>query len=142
MRGTFPAMDGQPGRPWLRSRKAVWLAAGAMLTCGIVGLLVVLFDNAASLGLSTSNQCTVAYAGSDARVTFDGAGAATMCSDWQQADPNWHRSTAPVVGAPTECTGTHGGLSWKVADQDEDIHGSDACTALAALAQGGTLDIP
>jgi len=135
-------MDGQPGRPWLRSRKTIWLAVAGMVTCGIVFVLVVLFDNAASLGLSTTARCTLGYGTTDSRITFDGAGATTMCADWHASDGNWHRVSTTVAGASDVCTGTHGGLSWNVVDDGQRVHGLAACSALDQLEHGGTLTIP
>ncbi len=137
-----PRMDGQAGRPWLRSRKAVWLTVAGMVSCGLVFVLVVLFDNAASLGLSAPAHCTLGYGTNDVRVTFDGAGATTMCDDWHGSDRNWHRVSTTVAGDATVCTGTHGGLSWKVVDDAAQVYGLQACAALNQLAQGGTLSIP
>ncbi len=113
-----------------------------MLSCGVVFVLVVLFDNAASVGVNAPTRCTVAYGTSDVRVSFDGAGASTMCNDWQGSDRNWHPVSNTVIGDGPVCSGTHGGLSWKVVDDAAQVHGLEACAALNELAQGGTLNIP
>ena len=135
-------MDGQPRRPWLRSRKAIWLTVAALLSCGVVFVLVVLFDNAASVGLTTAARCTLGYGTNDVRITFEGAGATTMCADWQGSDSNWHRVSTTVAGDAAVCTGAHGGLTWRVVDDAARVHGVQACAALNELSQGGTLTIP
>ena len=141
-RGTFQRMDGQPRRPWLRSRKVVWLTVAGMVSCGVVFVLVVLFDNAASLGLTSPTRCTLGYGTNPVRVTFDGAGAAAMCDDWHASDGSWRRVSTTVAGDATVCTGTHGGLSWRVVDDASKVYGVQACNSLNELAQGGTLNIP
>ncbi len=78
--------EAPPPRPRIRTRTAVWLIVAAAVSCGIVGLLVLVFDSASSLSPSPAARCTVAFAQSDARAAFDGTGATTMCDGWHTAD--------------------------------------------------------
>jgi hypothetical protein len=129
-------------RPRIRTRTAIWLIVAAAVSCGIVGLLVLVFDSASSLGPSPAARCTVAFAGTDAHATFDGTGATTMCSGWHAGDTSWVDTSTTVAGDRSVCTGKNGGLSWTVTDDGEQVHGRDACAALSQWAQGGSLVIP
>jgi hypothetical protein len=129
-------------RPRIRTRTAIWLIVAAAVSCGVVGLLVLVFDSASSLGPSPTARCTVAYAQTDARATFDGTGATTMCNGWHAADASWVVTSTAVAGTTSVCTGKNGGLSWTVMDSGEQVHGKDACAALSQWAQGGSLVIP
>ena len=113
-----------------------------MVSCGVVFVLVVLFDNSASLGLTSLTRCAIGYGTNDVRVTFSGAGAAAMCNDWEGSDRSWHRVSTSVASDATMCTGKNGGLSWTVVDDAARVYGLQACTSLNVLAQGGTLSIP
>ncbi|MGA7986957.1 MAG: hypothetical protein WCB51_01005 [Candidatus Dormiibacterota bacterium] len=114
----------------------------AAVSCGVVGLLVLVFDSASSLGPSPAARCTVAYARSDAQATFDGTGATTMCTGWHTADASWVVTSTAIAGNAQVCTGRNGALSWTVVDDGEQLHGKDACAALSQWAQGGSLVIP
>jgi hypothetical protein len=129
-------------RPRIRTRTAIWLIVAAAVSCGVVGLLVLVFDSASSLAPSPAARCTVAYAQSDARATFDGTGATTMCNGWHAADAGWVVTATAGTGGTSVCTGKNGGLSWTVFDDGAQVHGNDACAALSQWAQGGSLVIP
>lgn len=131
-----------PPRTRIRTRTAIWLIVAAAVSCGVVGLLVLVFDSASSLGPSPAARCTVAYAQSDARAVFDGTGATTMCNGWHSADASWALTSTAVAGGTSVCTGRNGGLSWTVTDEGAQAHGKDACAALSQWAQGGSLVIP
>ena len=134
--------DAPSPRPRIRTRTAIWLVVAAAVSCGIVGLLVLVFDSASSLGPSPAARCTVAYAQTDAEATFDGTGATTMCTGWHTADASWVVTSAAIAGNAQVCTGKNGALSWTVADSGAQVHGKDACAALSQWAQGGSLVIP
>ena len=129
-------------RPRIRTRTAIWLIAAAGVSCGVVGLLVLVFDSGSSLSPSAAARCTVGYAQSDAQATFDGSGATTMCSGWHSADADWVVGSTSISGDTSVCTGRNGGLSWTVVDSGDQTHGRDACAALSQWAQGGSLVIP
>lgn len=100
------------------------------------------FDSPSSLGPSPSGRCTIGYAATAARATFDGNGAATMCDGWHSADANWHSAGAAPSTDTSVCTGRNGALSWTVVDDGQQVQGKNACGALSQWAQGGALDIP
>jgi hypothetical protein len=134
--------EGPSPRPRIRTRTALWLGVAAAVSCGIVGLLVLVFDGASSLGPSPAARCAVAYAQTDAQATFDGTGATTMCNGWHTSDASWALTSTAVAGGTSVCTGKNGGLSWTVTDGGDQQHGKDACAALSQWAQGGSLVIP
>ena len=134
--------EGPSPRPRIRTRTAIWLIVAAAVSCGIVGLLVLVFDSASSLGPSPAARCTVAYSGSDAQASFDGTGATTMCDGWHAADASWVVASSAATGGTSVCTGKNGALSWTVVDSGDQVHGKDACAALSEWAQGGSLVIP
>jgi hypothetical protein len=129
-------------RPRIRTRTAIWLIVAAAVSCGIVGLLVLVFDSASSLGPLPAARCSVGFAGTDAWATFDGTGATTMCTGWHTGDGGWAATSSTVAGDTSVCTGKNGGLSWTVKDDGAQVHGRDACAALSQWAQGGSLVIP
>lgn len=135
-------MNAQSPRPRIRRKTAVWLAVIAAVSCGIVGLVVIAFDSPSSLGPSPAGTCTIGYASGDARASFDGNGAATMCSGWHTGDANWHSAGAAASTDTSVCTGRNGAISWTVVDDGQQVQGKNACGALSQWAQGGPLDIP
>jgi hypothetical protein len=135
-------MDDQSPRPRIRRKTAIWLVVIAAVSCGIVGLVVIAFDSPSSLGPSPAGTCTIGYVSTDARATFTGSGAATMCSGWHSADPSWQPAGAAPGADTSVCTGRNGALSWTVVDDGQQVQGKNACGALSQWAQGGPLDIP
>jgi hypothetical protein len=135
-------MDSQSQRPRIRRKTAIWLAVIAAVSCAFVGFVVLAFDTPSSLGPSPAGACTIGYASGDARATFEGTGAATMCAGWHSADANWHTAGAAAATGTSVCTGRNGALSWTVLDAGEQVEGRNACGALSQWAHGGALDIP
>jgi hypothetical protein len=135
-------MDAQTPRSRIRRRTAIWLAVATAISCGVIGLVVLVIDSPASLGPSAAGQCTIGYASTDARATFVGKGAGTMCNGWHAADANWTSAGAAPSGDTSVCTGRNGALSWTVLDDGQQTQGKNACGTLVNWARGGTLDIP
>src|SRR5579862_6966748 len=135
-------MDTQSPRPRIRRKTAIWLIVIAAISCAVVGLVVLTFDTPSTLGPSPAGTCTIGYASGDARATFDGHGAGTMCAGWHSSDANWHSAGAAPASDTSVCTGRNGALSWTVMDGGQQVQGKNACGALSQWAQGGALDIP